>query len=678
MRGDLRIVIGLLGTACLSPRAVAIPLEETRRQVGSLLIESVYDLTGSGVRIGQVESGVPFNHANVSFTAVDPNDVGATPNRTTHATQVAGVMVSTDATNRGMARNARVFSDGRDNNPGAGNAQLFSAVTNVDARNPHVLNMSHQGVGGPNGNSSITLAMDSLVASSDFLFVKSAGNAGPGNVTVPGDTFNGVSVGALRRSGDVRHQGPVRQPMNYLANFSSRGTTAAPAYNKPDLVAPGVNLDMPSNTDPDPADPNRFRGFSPASGTSFAAPHVSGVAAQLYQLAPTANHRTMKAVLMNAADKTVRHDDRDDHGPWSATAHGLDPQLGAGALEGWGSAVTLAAGAGGRLGVSTGTANAAPAAGGPPAPVDVFSGAVGPDTRIVATVTWDRVVNDGGGGAFATRFTAAASQPDLDLHFDGPTSRDSAGPGGSVEHINALIGPGGVGDYTLQVTNNGTANAPFSVAYAVSPVDVDPGEQQVYFTVRDQIHAQGPAGARTDRIREGRAGTELRAEADRDATRAPFGVESDIWTSTMDVSNRQFADGRTDLGLIERGAFVDDAIDALSFGRDDLPTLMTKGGRISSASTPTRPGCRRSASTTPTPTPCSTRPPWSTRRRATCSSARPCSPAPRRSKTRTAAPRTSPTSTCCTPHSRRTPTRATPTRTSWARPGRGSPTTRTT
>ena len=41
-------------------------------------------------------------------------------------------------------------------------------------------------------------------------------------------------------------------------------------------------------------------------GTSYAAPHVAGIAAQLYQFAPDTNHKMMKAVLMNAADKTVR------------------------------------------------------------------------------------------------------------------------------------------------------------------------------------------------------------------------------------------------------------------------------------------------------------------------------------------------------------------------------------
>jgi len=91
---------------------------------------------------------------------------------------------------------------------------------------------------------------------------------------------------------------------NILTDFSSRGY--GPNYSiKPDLVGPGQDIysatesSVPNNElyNPD--------GFTSANGTSFSAPHVSGVAALLLQEHPRWTPAMVRAVLMNTASADV-------------------------------------------------------------------------------------------------------------------------------------------------------------------------------------------------------------------------------------------------------------------------------------------------------------------------------------------------------------------------------------
>jgi subtilisin family serine protease len=101
-----------------------------------------------------------------------------------------------------------------------------------------------------------------------------------------------------------------------------------------DILAPGDLVDL--------ADPNGAQPF-PQTGTSFAAPHVTGTLALLQQRATTAhgnNHLTKKAVILNSADKIkgIIGMDRTVVGltgqTWShSDTIPLDPQMGVGELD---------------------------------------------------------------------------------------------------------------------------------------------------------------------------------------------------------------------------------------------------------------------------------------------------------------------------------------------------------
>ncbi|MDQ0162614.1 S8 family serine peptidase [Aeribacillus alveayuensis] len=82
-----------------------------------------------------------------------------------------------------------------------------------------------------------------------------------------------------------------------LAEFSSRGPVTTTWEIKPDVVAPGVEIDSTI--------PN---GYLALNGTSMAAPHVAGACALIKQAHPDWNPVQVKAALMNTAKPITRRD----------------------------------------------------------------------------------------------------------------------------------------------------------------------------------------------------------------------------------------------------------------------------------------------------------------------------------------------------------------------------------
>lgn len=121
--------------------------------------------------------------------------------------------------------------------------------------------------------------------------VKSAGNAGParGTTTCPGNAMNVIAVGA------VSDDGRCMARNNFNAEFSSHGPTAD-GRMKPEVVAPGENIQGAKAG-------GGYTGDEYADGTSFAAPHVAGLAALLLQQHSSLGPLDIRRAIMETAVK---------------------------------------------------------------------------------------------------------------------------------------------------------------------------------------------------------------------------------------------------------------------------------------------------------------------------------------------------------------------------------------
>lgn len=247
---------------------------------------------GSGVRAGIIDTGVR-THSNLVITesmafggGTDTNDYCG------HGTRVAGIIRSNHATYQGAAYQSSLYNAKASTPydcPGTAsaiqNAALWLTDTNPGKPQVKIVSTSMANETEDDGNHFLSRFFDWLAGYRLVLFVQAAGNDRDppvGKVFVPGAAYNVLTVGASddknspSRLGDEVWSGSRRGVLN-----SNRG--------KPDMIAPGKDI---KSTD-------LSGGFSDDTGTSYAAPHVAGLAALLRQRYPISDSLMLKARLIN-------------------------------------------------------------------------------------------------------------------------------------------------------------------------------------------------------------------------------------------------------------------------------------------------------------------------------------------------------------------------------------------
>lgn len=332
--------------------------EFTNSRSGATDVVHRLGLGGGGVTVAVLDSGIHMRHPDlidtksasgksrvrkaISFLSNDPTTVDYCG----HGTHVAGILAGNGAgstgpqyirTFVGVAPHANLISVKVLDYDGSSDVSTVIAglqwiVANAAKYKIRVLNVS---LGHPVGESYKTDPLCRAVEAAwkaGIVVVCAAGNCGRKEATQKPECDNdgyGAAYGSIQSPGNdpyvitvgATKAVDVRREHDLIASYSSRGPSRLDFILKPDIVAPGnrvVSLECPgsylsdayssSNSVPmssyvrNGSDAASLRYFC-LSGTSMAAPVVSGAAALLLQKYPTLTPDTVKARLMISADK---------------------------------------------------------------------------------------------------------------------------------------------------------------------------------------------------------------------------------------------------------------------------------------------------------------------------------------------------------------------------------------
>ncbi|MEZ4768417.1 MAG: S8 family serine peptidase [Caldilineales bacterium] len=224
--------------------------------------------TGDGVNVAVVE-GERASDNNPYLTVVETRDTTRT--RKWHPTMVSGIIASTHTTDRGLARDADMYSANGDDYT---TVAALEAAMDWGSSRAVVLNNSFWAVncGDTSTLQNIDRHMDYLVRYGYDLATVASGNFRPNGcggttnyVNSPSKGYNALTVGNFDDGNTVSWTGDA---MNSSSQYNVDGVY------KPELAASGTNITSLSEASP---------WTSTGSGTSFASPMVAALAADMIE-----------------------------------------------------------------------------------------------------------------------------------------------------------------------------------------------------------------------------------------------------------------------------------------------------------------------------------------------------------------------------------------------------------
>ena len=245
-------------------------------------------LTGYGVKVGVLDSGIVWNHSEFSSTTITRLDA-ISPDDSNHATNVTRIIAGSN----GLAQDCHIYS--------IAHFGFEEMVETLISNGVSVINMS---IGYPRTSGEYYNAtekwLDHVGYQHKVSFVKSAGNNGnSATITSPGLSYNSITVGSYSTNNTTPKSD------DYLESSSCGGNGGQSGCAKPDVISP---------TEHD------FGG-----ATSMAAPFVTGVIALLFEYKPIMKNypALTKAVITASCDRKFNE----------SIYNGLTPIEGAGSLN---------------------------------------------------------------------------------------------------------------------------------------------------------------------------------------------------------------------------------------------------------------------------------------------------------------------------------------------------------
>ncbi len=256
-----------------------------------------FHLTGKGIIVGQIDTGVEGDHPDLKGKIVYWRDflsnslpVDHPVDSVGHGTHTAGTICGGSASGVpiGVAPDAKIAAARCFSWFGANTHDILDAMQwlldpdgdpNTTNDRPRVINNSW---GGPISHLSVFEDAVKAWVKAGIVPVFSAGNSGPNPRTIaaPAASKLAIAVAALKTTTEV-------------ASFSSRGPAVVNGeeYIKPDIAAPGQNVYS--------AIPGKKWGYK--SGTSMAGPFIAGVVALMLEANPNLTVDDVKKLLYKHA-----------------------------------------------------------------------------------------------------------------------------------------------------------------------------------------------------------------------------------------------------------------------------------------------------------------------------------------------------------------------------------------
>ena len=325
------LISGMLVVALVAP-AVALQDSIGKKGVNALRLHlPPYNLLGRKIGIGQVEVGRPIQFgkdkaANILKT-ITPTRVfyrdrlpDPDQNADDHASMVAEVMIGQDKRLQGVAPQANLYASAVGSLSDGGQPQECLVSQHIARQNSGDVRAINFSFGESlerderdeallDGKALLTSCVDWSAKQHDTLYII-AGNQGKGGIPIPTDNFNGITTAyTTKREGEYKKVdfanlsalpiGIGRSFIKKEINFGRRRAVS--------LLAPGGQISVY----------NQKGKIEQVSGTSFAAPHITGIVALLQEYGDrqlqksrspnwsidSRRHEVMKAVLLNSADK---------------------------------------------------------------------------------------------------------------------------------------------------------------------------------------------------------------------------------------------------------------------------------------------------------------------------------------------------------------------------------------
>ena len=336
--------------AYISPdRPVQPTLDISNSAIGAQTALS-YGWNGAGIGVAIIDSGILLpqtdllntgakNASRVVYSQSFVPNVTGTSDQYGHGTHVAGIVAGNGTSStgpayfrtfRGIAPNANLINLRVLDNNGAGTDSAVIGAINaaIKLKNTYNIRVINLSLGRPVYESytldPLCQAVEKawkagivvVVAAGNQGRNNSIGNSGYATITAPANDPLVITVGAMKNMGTITRLDDL------IASYSSKGPTLIDHVVKPDIVAPGnktvsllasrtlvvststsANL-VPYNYYQDTTSTSASADYYRLSGTSMAAPMVSGAAALMLNRDSTLSPDTIKARLMLTATKT--------------------------------------------------------------------------------------------------------------------------------------------------------------------------------------------------------------------------------------------------------------------------------------------------------------------------------------------------------------------------------------